>query len=139
MAGIGRVEHDLLGDVTVADDAYYGPQTTRAVALPTVSGRTAGQDATRLIYYLATIKKCAALANQRIGGLDSARSEAIVQAASEVMAGKFATQFPVDTMTGGGGSVLHMNVNEVIASRANELLTGAKPRSTDEPGVEWVP
>lgn len=135
MAGVGRVEHDLLGDVTVAEDAYYGPQTTRAIALPTVSGRTAGQDATRLIYYLAAIKKCAALANQRIGGLDNARGEAIVQAASEVMAGEFATQFPVDTMTGGGGSVLHMNVNEVIASRANELLTGNKAFSVVHPNT----
>ena len=121
-----RVEHDFLGEMELEDANYYGIQTARGVAASQVTGRTYGQEARALIDALARIKKAAALANCRVGGLDRDRAGAIARAADEVLKGRWYSQFPVDLITGGGGVSLHMNMNEVLARRASELLEGVE-------------
>jgi len=120
-----RIEHDLIGDLEVPADAYYGIQTERARRHFDVSGRTIGEYPS-FIRSIAAIKKAAALANQEIGALAPAIAEAICSAADGVMEGKFSAEFPMDIFQGGGGTSANMNVNEVIANRANEILTGHK-------------
>ncbi|MBW2573653.1 MAG: class II fumarate hydratase, partial [Deltaproteobacteria bacterium] len=78
------------------------------------------------IYSLALIKKCAAMVNGELGLLDEKISKSIVAAAQEIMEGKFDTQFPVDVFQTGSGTSSNMNMNEVIASRANEMITEKK-------------
>lgn len=90
-----------------------------------VSGHTVGE-LPPFIHSIAAIKKAAALANRDIGILGDQIAGAICQAADEIMAGKFVKDFPVDLFQGGGSTSTNMNVNEVIANRANELLTGHK-------------
>jgi aspartate ammonia-lyase len=118
-----REERDSLGVRNVPAKAYYGIQTLRAVENFPVSGR---RERPELIRSYAVIKKAAALANIDLGVLDPERGEAIVQAATEVAEGKFADQFPVDIYQAGAGTSFNMNVNEVIANRALEIL--GKPR-----------
>jgi len=120
-----RIEKDALGTLSLPDNVYYGVQTERARQNFAISGLTIG-DHTHFIWSLATIKMAAARANEEIGMLDRERSEAIQQAAREVMDGKFADQFPVDIFQGGGETSANMNINEVVANRANEILTGSK-------------
>jgi aspartate ammonia-lyase len=121
-----REEHDSLGLMSIPEALYYGVQTMRSLELSDISGRTISEDAPLLIDSLAMIKKAAALANYEIGAQEQHISNAIIQAAVEIIAGRFHDQFPVDMFQGGGGIAVHMNVNEVIANRANELLTGRK-------------
>lgn len=101
------------------DSVYYGIQTARAIANFPVSGRT--QPAI-LIHAYVLVKKAAALVNMELGALDRARGEAIVRAADDVLAGGLADQFPVDVFQAGAGTSTNMNVNEVLANRALELL-----------------
>ena len=118
-----RKEKDLLGTVAVPGDAYYGAGTQRAINNFPISGlRFPGS----FIYSLALIKKCAAMVNRELGLLDEKISKSIVSAAQEIMEGKFDTQFPVDVFQTGSGTSSNMNMNEVIASRANETITGEK-------------
>lgn len=121
-----RVEHDYLGKRQLADDCYYGIQTLRGVEASGITGRSLVSYAPRLIYYMAAIKWAAAKANLESGRISEEQSDAISSAAREVMDGKWADQFPIDSFTGGGGVSIHMNINEVIANRANELMTGKK-------------
>ena len=121
-----RVEHDYLGERQLADDCYYGIQTLRGVEASGITGRSLVSYAPRLIYYMAAIKWAAAKANLESGRISEEQSDAISSAAREVMDGKWADQFPIDSFTGGGGVSIHMNINEVIANRANELMTGKK-------------
>jgi aspartate ammonia-lyase len=114
-----RHERDPLGVRDVPSDVYYGIQTLRAVENFPVSGR---REPPELIAAYAVIKKAAALTNMELGSLDLQRGMAIVTAAEEVLAGKFADQFPVDIYQAGAGTSFHMNVNEVIANRALEIL-----------------
>ncbi len=114
-----RTERDSLGMLDVPDDAYYGIQTLRAVENFPVSGR---RERPELISSYAAIKKAAALANEELGVLDRERGAAIIAAADEILAGKLADQFPVDIFQAGAGTSFNMNVNEVIANRALELL-----------------
>jgi len=114
-----RHERDPLGVRDVPSDVYYGIQTLRAVENFPVSGR---REPPELIAAYAVIKKAAALTNMELGSLDLQRGRAIVTAAEEVLAGKFADQFPVDIYQAGAGTSFHMNVNEVIANRALEIL-----------------
>jgi aspartate ammonia-lyase len=120
-----RHEHDALGTMTLPDALDYGIQTARAVTNFPISGTTIA-DIPGFIRSLAQIKKAAAIANGRIGVLSPDICSAITQAADELLAGYKAHAFPVDIYHGGGGTSANMNINEVIALRANALLTGRK-------------
>ncbi len=114
-----RIESDHLGEVKVPADAYYGVQTVRALENFPVS---ALREDPRLISAYVTLKKAAALTNMELGVLDRERGAAIVQAADDVLAGGFDGQFPVDVFQAGAGTSVNMNVNEVLANRALEIL-----------------
>ena len=116
-----RVESDLLGELQVPADAYYGVQTQRALNNYKIS-------TTRMYHYpeyiiaIAYVKMAAAEANAELGVLDRTIADAIVKACQEIVDGKFHDQFPVDMMQGGAGTSVNMNANEVIANRALEIL-----------------
>ncbi|MCE5285270.1 MAG: aspartate ammonia-lyase [Pelosinus sp.] len=114
-----RIEKDLLGEKTLPDNAYYGIHTLRASENFPLSGYKVH---TKLIAALALIKKAGAEVNAELGFLDPKAAQAISQAADEVYAGQFSDQFIVDALQGGAGTSTNMNINEVIANRANELL-----------------
>lgn len=118
-----RFEQDLLGTKEVPKDAYYGIQTQRALENFPITGYRPHRE---LILALAMVKKAAALANMKVGQLDSKIGEAIVEAAEEILEGKFIDEFVVDVIQGGAGTSLNMNTNEVIANRAIEILGGEK-------------
>ncbi|UCH20201.1 MAG: class II fumarate hydratase [Deltaproteobacteria bacterium] len=118
-----RKEKDTMGTVLVPASAYYGPQTQRAAENFPISGITLQ---TEFIYALALIKKSAAAVNFELGLLDQEISAAISRAAQEVMEKKFEDQFVVDIFQTGSGTSTNMNMNEVIAVRANEIITGKK-------------
>jgi fumarate hydratase class II len=118
-----RIEKDTMGEVRVPADAYYGAQTQRAVDNFPVSGiRFPGV----FIRALGLIKKYAAQVNKDLGLLDAQFARSIMTAADEVAAGKMDEQFVVDIFQTGSGTSTNMNANEVIATRANELLTGKR-------------
>jgi aspartate ammonia-lyase len=114
-----RIEKDSLGERPVPVDAYYGIQTQRALENFPVSGL---REHPRLIEAYALIKKAAALVHRDLGVLDAERAGAIVEAADEVLDGGLADQFVVDVFQAGAGVSFHMNVNEVLANRALEIL-----------------
>lgn len=118
-----RVEKDFLGEKEVQSDALYGIQTLRAVENFPITGLRIHTD---LIVALAEVKKAAARANRDVGLLDGTIAEAIVKAADEVAAGQFHDQFIVDAIQGGAGTSINMNMNEVLANRALELMGGTK-------------
>jgi aspartate ammonia-lyase len=120
-----RLEKDLIGELEIDEDVYYGIQTVRACQNFAVSGQTI-EIYPHLIRSVAYIKKAAAMANHSVDVLDLEKKNAICLAADEVIDGKMKHQFPVDIYQAGGGVSINMNVNEVIANRANELLTGHK-------------
>jgi aspartate ammonia-lyase len=116
-----RTERDSLGPLEIPADAYYGVQTARAVANFPISGERLPIEMVRAA---ARIKIAAARANADLGELDPKKAEAIVGAAREVLEGKLDDQFVVDAYQAGAGTSFHMNVNEVIANRACELIGG---------------
>jgi aspartate ammonia-lyase len=116
-----RKEKDSLGYVEVPAKAYYGAQTARAVENYPISGMRAHP---ALIRALGMVKRAAAEANKELGLVDAHRADAIIQASQEVMDGKWTPEFVVDVFQAGAGVSLHMNTNEVIANRANEILGG---------------
>jgi aspartate ammonia-lyase len=118
-----RQEHDLLGTREVPADAYYGIHTLRAAENFPVSGIRVHP---LLICSIALVKKACALANLRIGYLEKHIADAITAACDEIAAGKLADQFITDALQGGAGTSMNMNVNEVVANRAIELLGGEK-------------
>jgi aspartate ammonia-lyase len=118
-----RVEHDPLGEHTVPTDAYYGIQTARAVENFPISGLRAHPD---LVTATVLIKKAAARANVELGRLDPRIGGAIIKAADEILNGALRDQFIVDVYQAGAGTSHNMNVNEVLANRASELLGGAR-------------
>lgn len=118
-----REESDSLGSIRVPEDAYYGPQTVRATENFPVSGLRLPSV---FIRCLALIKKYAAEVNGELGLIDPDIARAISQAAGEVWSGEFADQFVVDVFQTGSGTSTNMNMNEVLAGRANEILTGIK-------------
>jgi aspartate ammonia-lyase len=122
-----RVEHDPLGDVRVPADAYYGAQTRRAVENFPISGLTAPAE---LVVSTVQIKKAAAEANASLGRLPADIAAAIVQASDEILAGKLREQFVVDVYQAGAGTSHNMNTNEVLATRAAELLGGTRGNYT---------
>ena len=118
-----RLEKDSLGELAVPVEAYYGVQTMRAIQNFPISGIPMPA---RFVQTHALIKRAAAEVNFELGQLDEKLYRAISQAAREVEEGGFADQFPIDVFQTGSGTSTNMNVNEVLASRANELL-GGKP------------
>lgn len=114
-----RSETDSLGAVEVPAEALYGAQTTRAVSNFPISGLKASPF---LIRALAMIKFAAAEANAELGLITPKQGKAIAQAAQEVLDGKHHDQFVVDVFQAGAGVSLHMNTNEVLANRANQIL-----------------
>ena len=118
-----RVERDTMGEVTVPARALYGAQTARALANFPISGLTAHPafvDAT------LRVKIAAARANGRLGLLPRRKARAIEAAAREALGGRWRDQFVVDVYQAGAGTSHHMNVNEVLANRACELLGGRR-------------
>lgn len=120
-----RADHDLLGEIYVPDAAYYGGQTQRALDLGDMAPMKL-KDYPELICTMTAIKKAYAATHKELGVLAPEKADAISKAADEVLSGKYADQFPVDIIAGGGGVAINMNVNEVLANRANEILTGQK-------------
>ncbi len=118
-----REEQDSMGTVRVPAEAYYGSQTQRAVENGMRSGL---KPPLALIQALALIKRCAAETNRHLGLLAPELADAIVRAADEAAAGRLDDQFVVDLYQTGSGTSTNMNMNEVIASRANEILTGRR-------------
>lgn len=116
-----RIERDSLGELAVPAQALYGIQTQRAVFNFPVSGRRPYR---AFIWSMALIKACAAQVNHELGLLDGPRATAIQQAAQEVMDGKWDQYFVVDPFQAGAGTSHNMNVNEVIANRATQLIGG---------------
>jgi len=116
-----RIEHDLLGELPVPAEAYYGVQTQRALENFAISGVNL-QLFPLFIRALAEVKLAAALANRELGILPEAKAEAITRACREIMDGQWHDQFVVDLIQGGAGTSTNMNANEVIANRALEIL-----------------
>ncbi|MDO5608552.1 MAG: aspartate ammonia-lyase [Capnocytophaga sp.] len=116
-----RIESDLLGDLQVPADAYYGVQTQRAVDNFYISGSKMG-DFPEFVKAIAYVKWAAAQTNHQLGLLDDKLIKAITQACEELIEGKMHDQFPVDMIQGGAGTSVNMNANEVIANRALEIM-----------------
>jgi len=114
-----RLEHDSLGEREVPEDAYYGIQTLRATENFPISGIMARPE---FINAMAMVKKAAAMANMDVGWLEPYIAEAIIAACDEILSGKLHDQFVVDDFQAGAGTSFNMNMNEVIANRALELL-----------------
>ena len=120
-----RREHDLLGELDIPEDAYYGIQTFRSVENFKITGLRLC-DFPDFIKGLAYTKQAAAEANHELGYLSDEVYKAMIQACKEVAEGKFDKEFVVDMIQGGAGTSTNMNANEVIANRANEILGKAK-------------
>jgi aspartate ammonia-lyase len=125
-----REESDLLGPKRIPKSAYWGVQTLRAHENFTVS-LVPLSNYPLLVSAMAMVKKACALANMKLGDLRADYGNAILQACDEVISGELRDEFIVDMLQGGAGTSTNMNVNEVIASRANEIAR--KPRNSLSP------
>jgi aspartate ammonia-lyase len=118
-----RLERDSLGEIQVPESAYYGAQTARALENYPISGMRVHP---AMIENYVLLKKAVVEVLQELGLLDAERGKAIVQAADEILGGALRDQFVVDAFHSGAGTSFHMNVNEVLAGRANEIFTGKR-------------
>ncbi len=126
-----RIERDTMGEVAVPAARYWGAQTQRSLENFRIGGERMPAP---LIRALALEKKAAALANIALGELDAKLGRAIVAAADEVVAGKHDDEFPLVVWQTGSGTQTNMNMNEVLANRANEMLgTGRGAKSPVHP------
>ncbi|WP_027721093.1 aspartate ammonia-lyase [Maridesulfovibrio zosterae] len=116
-----RKEHDCIGPKQVPEEAFYGAQTQRAFENFHITGIPISHYP-HIIYALANIKKAAAITNQALGKLDDKKTEAIIFACDELLAGKYHDQFIVDIIQGGAGTSTNMNANEVIANIGLEKM-----------------
>ena len=123
-----RIEKDTLGEVRVPVDALYGAQTQRARDNFRISGLPPQPD---YVWGMVMIKKAAALANMDTGRLDRTIGDALVRAADEALEGKLDGHFVVDPWQAGAGTSHNMNVNEVLANRASQLLGDTKVHPND--------
>ncbi|MGD9504738.1 MAG: lyase family protein, partial [Syntrophobacteraceae bacterium] len=114
-----RAEHDLLGERTIPEDAYWGVHTLRALENFRFTSHRVPPP---LILGIAQVKKACCLANMELGYLDRRLGAAISAACDDVLSGGLDGQFPLDALQGGAGTSTNMNVNEVLANRALELL-----------------
>jgi aspartate ammonia-lyase len=118
-----RIERDLLGSMELPAHVYWGVHTERARRNFHISGRTVNPS---LIKAMATVKKACCMTNAELGYLRKEKAEAMILACNEIIEGEFRDQFPVDALQGGAGTSTNMNINEVIANRAIEILGGTK-------------
>ncbi len=118
-----RVERDSMGDRQIASNVYYGIQTLRAIENFPISGI---KPLPTYVDACLLIKKATAIVNGELGCIPQDISQAIVQATDEILAGKLRDQFVVDVYQAGAGTSHHMNVNEVLANRALEILGDEK-------------
>ena len=118
-APVTRREQDSIGEMDVPIDAYYGVQSLRAQRNFPITGQPMHP---MFIRNLALVKKAAAITNRAAGSLEPEKAAAIIGACEEVMAGRLADQFIVDNVQGGAGTSANMNMNEVLANRAGEML-----------------
>lgn len=118
-----RIERDMVGSHEIPEGAYYGLQSLRAAENFKITGTGLIPE---FIESMAEIKKAAARTNCEIGKLDAARADAIIRACDEVLSGKLRDQFITDAVQGGAGTSANMNMNEVIANRAIEIMGGQK-------------
>ncbi|KKN53070.1 hypothetical protein LCGC14_0606220 [marine sediment metagenome] len=115
-----RIEKDILGEVEVPSNVYWGVNTQRAIQHFKISGKIFPQI---FIISLAQLKKACLLANCKLGLIDKEKSEAILKAVNEILEeNKYLNQFPIDIYQSGSGTQTNMNMNEVLANRANEIL-----------------
>jgi aspartate ammonia-lyase len=120
-----RLERDFLGGVRIPATAYWGSHTQRAVDNFPLSGYRVHPGMVRAY---ALVKKACCRANAELGLLNGKKADAILHACDEIAAGAFGDQFPVDALQGGAGTSTNMNMNEVIANRAIEILGGERGR-----------
>lgn len=120
-----RIEFDSIGSLPIPGEAYYGIQSLRAKNNFSISGEKLHPV---FIKNLAIIKKIAAITNYQANNLSGTVTNAICEACNEIIAGEFQTEFIVDTIQGGAGTSANMNMNEVIAHRASEILGGTKEK-----------
>ncbi|MEF9999772.1 class II fumarate hydratase [Comamonas sp.] len=118
-----RQERDTFGPIEVQADRLWGAQTQRSLQNFDISGE---RQPLELIRALALVKRASAVVNQQLGLLDAKKAQAIVAAADEVVAGQHDEQFPLVVWQTGSGTQSNMNVNEVLANRASELLGGER-------------
>src|SRR6266498_2105459 len=118
-----RVEHDTFGDIRVPTDKLWGAQTQRSLENFRISGERMPLE---LIRSLARVKRACALVNAELKALPADKANAIVAAADEVLAGKHDGEFPLVVWQTGSGTQTNMNMNEVLANRASELLGGER-------------
>ena len=116
-----RIERDTFGDINVPGHALWGAQTQRSLHHFDISTERMPPE---LLRALALVKRCAATVNRALGVLDAAKADAIVRAADEVLAGQHDAQFPLSLWQTGSGTQTNMNMNEVLANRASQLLGG---------------
>ncbi|SFB28538.1 aspartate ammonia-lyase [Collimonas sp. OK607] len=121
LSGTHRIEHDLLGERAVPEQAYYGIHTLRALHNFAITG-TPISIYPDLINALACVKQAAAITNQELALLDESTALAIVKACTDIRSGKLHEHFVVDVIQGGAGTSTNMNANEVIANIALEYL-----------------
>ncbi|UDG80110.1 class II fumarate hydratase [Candidatus Steffania adelgidicola] len=118
---ITRVEKDSMGIISVSEDHLWGAQTQRSLKHFRISSEKMPPE---FIRALAQIKRVAAAVNQDLGLLDARYAQAIICAADEVLSGKYQSEFPLSIWQTGSGTQTNMNMNEVLANRANALLGG---------------
>ena len=123
-----RIEKDTMGEVSVPANTYFGAQTQRSRENFKIGGETLPRP---LIRAMATVKKAAAITNAELGRIDDDQKTLIVQAADEIIGGGLADQFPLVVWQTGSGTQSNMNMNEVIANRANEIA--GQPKGTYKP------
>lgn len=132
--GITRVEHDAFGPIAVPAERLWGAQTQRSIENFEIGGNAARMPLP-VVYAMAVIKKCAAKYNASTGRLKPELADAIMQAADEVKAGRLDEEFPLVIFQTGSGTQSNMNMNEVLANRANQLLELSCEASRDGTGV----
>ena len=118
-----RTEQDTIGPIEVPSDRLWGAQTQRSLQNFEISRERMPP---RLVWALATVKKAAALVNLELGTLDEKIGQAIIQAADEVISGQHREEFPLVIWQTGSGTQTNMNMNEVLANRASEILGGMR-------------
>ena len=123
-----RIEKDTMGEIAVPAEAYWGAQTERSRQNFRIGGERLPEP---LIHAMATVKKAAAMTNATLGRITDEQSKLIVQACDEILAGKLNDQFPLVVWQTGSGTQSNMNMNEVIANRANEIA--GQPKGSYQP------
>ncbi len=118
-----RKESDSVGTLEIPENAYYGVQTKRGYENFQISGRKMNS---KFVKNIALIKKVAAMVNGQYGYVQKEIADAIITACDEILAGKWKEYFITDAIQGGAGTTVNMNVNEVVANRATEILGGKK-------------